>query len=237
MQIICTYHLPKPLANENWRIGRQCLAQCLDGQDMAWLLAQDNGLSAVQISYTGHARPAIELVACGSQACEQLTGQALQIQTSLSRHLGAGVRLQVSGGPCAVRSGSRLRYYHIRRLIWQHGRSGAWQRLGAMAREGGPALETHIRGVIEQGLLRMADQFGWSHDEEGTILRVCARPLPPVRIHKDAPRLLASAQVWFATNYEIEGVWHVGRLCGRGFGRINRLRHRPDTLVDNPAAN
>lgn len=221
MQLIASFALPEPLPKNHWDAARRYLAKALDGQDASWLLANDNGPAPYRVSLS---RQSVEIVALGIAASTLLAQKAEDLSKTLTAFAQKPVPYHIGGGECAVSASTTLHYYTIPRLVWQGGKPSQWPAQSTMEQENGNAFGKHIKTIIAKDLIRQAETFALPCDEHGSIIKVKATPLSPVRIKPDAPRLLASARVHFATNYDIRGIWHIGKLCSRGYGRIRRLR-------------
>lgn len=234
LSIKANLFLPNPLTSEEWGVGRRTVAAAMDDESAAWLFRPNaHGLSPFRFTYIAR-RKVIVIAALGEEASVRLAAAAPGIADALSDLLGGKVGYRIGGGECSVTTATSMQSYVIPRLVWQRGNSAEeWQSV----RDGKKELSKIVEEVIAQGLHRQADAFGFPHDGEGSFLRVVAKPLPPVYVRPGKTgRMLASAKVWFATNYSILGEWAVGRLCARGYGQIRRLSRVPEELLNAKVA-
>jgi hypothetical protein len=223
MQMLFDFLLPGPfLPMDHSGSGRNYLAAALDGTDAAWLLQNGHGPAPFKIGE--RADNILRIVANGAEACTLLTRHASTLEKALSDQAKAPVSLRLGGGECSATASRSYQCYRIKRFLWQTGKASQWETHKALANEGGPAFNAHIAERLMSEIHRSADAFGYPVDDNGILIKVVARPQTPVGIKPESGRFTASAEVLFATNFTFNGIWHVGKLTSRDYGRIFRLR-------------
>ena len=164
---------------------------------------------------------ALDIIALGQPAIEQLLAKGHLISTALAKEFGISPCDGREIGICSVDLAQTPTRYRIPRMVIQ--KHQYEEKFSAAEREhkrGKPSaiLRDHVAQVINRDLVRQAELMAVDIPEEIQIGNVELDDLKPVKVVPGRYNL--SATVRFSMTHKLSGQWAVGHLASRGYGRI-----------------
>jgi len=230
MHLIIDFKIPGDPRLHKTSDSRALVAKVLDGrsQDLdlvrALMHVDDAGKNRGSLSpvrFGARAQNVITLNVVGSSACEYFLRNSHRLTMALSEYFGCSIEESRHFGPTTIEDTGRWFSYHIPAFVWQRGpviSEDLVEAVKANAITDAALLEV-VEDQLRIGIERQCDLIGVDIPEL-LMFELKLFRLFPVPVGKGTKRYFAAATIDFRSNVHLLGPWHVGRLCGRGYGLI-----------------
>jgi len=230
MYLIIDFKIPGEPGLRGTRDSRALVAKALAGRvqddDLrgALMHMDEEGKSRGSLSpvrFGARAQNVITVSVVGSSACEYFLRNSHRLTLALCDYFHTSVEERRHFGATKIEDTGRWFSYHIPAFVWQRGPVISQDLVAAVMANAisDAALLEVVEDQLRIGIERQCDLIGVDIPEL-LMLEIKLLSLFPVAVGKGTKRFFSAAKLDFRSNIHLLGPWHVGRLCGRGYGLI-----------------